>query len=58
MKETLDLSFDRFLLMMNVEEHIFEVEDFELWSAFAEFNPLCSAADGYRTKALMDLIQH
>jgi len=35
-----------------------EFEGFEFWSAFAEFDLLCSATDGHRTKLLMDPIQH
>jgi hypothetical protein len=44
--------------MMNVEEHNVEIEGFEFLSAFAEFDRLCSAADGHRTKVPMDSIQH
>jgi hypothetical protein len=34
-------------MLYNVQEHNVEVEGFEFWSAFAEFDPLCSAADGH-----------
>jgi len=45
-------------MLCNVEEHNVEVEGFEFLSAFAEFDPLCRAADGYRTKVPIDPIQH
>jgi len=45
-------------MLCNVEEHNVEFEGFEFWSAFAEFDPLCSVAGEHRTKVPMDPIQH
>ena len=37
-------------MLYNVEEHNVEFEGFEFWSAFAEFDPLCSVAGEHRTR--------